>query len=78
MIRFSSLFQNNFPKNVQTKIDPEDSDPPRRILYIHSAEVSDLSEVPRFVREIIFKVIKEVKLVSVRSIISCSHVPSIF
>ena len=43
-----------------------------------SAEVSDLSKVPRFVRELIFLLVQEVKLICVRSIILCLRVPAIF
>ena len=42
-----------------------------------SAEVSDPSEVPQFVQELIINVVKEVKLICVRSIILCSRVPAI-
>ena len=46
-------------------------------LVEHSfAEVSDPSEVLRFVQEWIFKVVKEVKVICVRSILSCSRVPT--
>ena len=42
------------------------------------SEVSDPSEAPRFKRESIFKAVKEVKLIFMRSIISCLRVPAIF
>ena len=50
-----------------------------RQIWIHpvkysSAEVSDPYEVPRFVRELIFNVGKEVKLICMRSIISPSRI----
>ena len=51
-------------------------------IWIHlieysSAEVSDPSEVPPFVQELIFNVFQEVKLIYVRSIKVCSRVPAI-
>ena len=42
-----------------------------------SAEVSGPSEVPRIAGKLIFYLIKEVKLICVCSIISCSCVPVI-
>ena len=46
-----------------------------RVVEYSRFEVSDPSEVPRFVRELIFNVFQEVKLICVRSIKSCSRVP---
>ena len=48
-----------------------------RLVEYSSAKFSDPSEVPRFVRELIFSVFKEVKLICVRLIKSCSRVPAI-
>ena len=48
------------------KMDQADLDTSGRI---PSAEVSDPSEVPWFVQELIFKVVEEVKLICVPSII---------
>ena len=45
-----------------------------RVVEYSCSKVSCPSEVPRCVRELIFKVIKEAKLICVRSIISCSRV----
>ena len=42
-----------------------------------SAEVSGPSEVPRFVQELIFKLVKEVKLICMGSIILFSCEPAI-
>ena len=62
---FDLFFQNNFPNYAQTKVNHEDLDSPRQIF------------VPWFVRESMFNVILEVKLICVRSIKSCSCVPAI-
>ena len=49
-----------------------------RLVEYSCSEVSGPSEVPRFVRELIFKLFKEVKLICVCLIIPCSRVPAIF
>ena len=46
-------------------------------LSFFETEVSELSEILWFVRGLIFKVVKEVKLICVHSIILCSRVPAI-
>ena len=66
---FRPLFQNNFPNNAGTKLDLAESGSPRQTLC---AKVSGPSEVPRF--ELSFQFFREVKLVSVCSIIECSRV----
>ena len=48
-----------------------------RLVKYSCAEVSGSSEVPRFVRELNLKVIKEVQLICARSIISCSQIRAI-
>ena len=45
-----------------------------RLVEYSSFEVSDPSEVPRFLTKLIFQLVKEVKLICVRSIKSCSRV----
>ena len=41
------------------------------------AEISDPYEVSRFSQELIFKLVKEVKLIRLCSAISCWHVPAL-
>ena len=50
-IHFWPLFWDNFPNNVQTSLTHAELDSPRRN---PGAKVSDPSEVPRFVGELIF------------------------
>ena len=48
-----------------------------RLVKYSSAEVSDPSKGPRIDGKLIFYLVKEVQLICVRSIISCSRVPAI-
>ena len=72
------IFGLSFFKHVKTGLQQKYSEQNRiRLVKYSSAEVTDPSEVPWFARELIFKVIKEVNLICLRSMASCSRVPVI-
>ena len=74
VIHFDLFFRITF----QIAPEPKCTQKNRMRLVEHScSEVSDPFEVPWFVRESIFKVVQEVKLICVRLIISCLRVPAI-
>ena len=75
VIHFDLFFKIKFPNNVRTKIDTVDLDSPCRILVCQGLRSFWGDSVRTGVN---FLVIWEVKLICVRSIISCLLVPAMF
>ena len=75
VIYFWPLFKNNFPNNVRSKIYAADLDLPRQILLCQDLRSCWGASVRSGIHSLFFQ---EVKMLCVRSIISCLYVPAIF